>query len=253
MIPEIFQKPRGLCWQASASRGADGYNGAMNRQFPTRRSPGRTLAPWVLALLMGWAALWPVPAQAEGPVHINNVAYEAPRHSVVLDITGPVTISTRTLKAPARMVIDIPTARLLSKNRELEVGDALVRRVRVSQFKIFPPTVRIVIETATETEPLIAVQQTKTQLFITLAPARTGDGSEDHGAHAHEHTPPEPSTRPAVVSPTAAPIPTPRPPAPTPVPAATPEPVATPPVLQEPISGPKQGEAGKETLPFWLQ
>ena len=215
----------------------------MKRPFPTRLPAGRTLAPWVLAALVGWATMGS-PALAEGPVHINNMAYEAPRHSIVLDITGPVTISTRSLKAPPRLVVDIPTARLLSKNRELTIGDDLVKRIRVSQFKIFPPTVRVVIETATEAEPLIAVQQTQKQLFITLAPARQGDAHEDHQADTHDH--------PAPVPPPPSPVatPTPRPAAPTPVPAETLEPA---PALSPPISGPKSGEAGKETIPFWLQ
>lgn len=215
--------------------------------------------PWVLALAVGWSASWPGAARAEGPVQINNISYEANRHSVVLDITGPVTISTRSLKAPARLVVDIPTARLLSKNRELTVEDALVRRVRVSQFKIFPPTVRVVIETATEAEPLIAVQQTQKQLFITLAPARQGDSHEGHASDAHEHTPPVPTTQPVMGAPTPAPLPTPRPPAPTPVapvPIETPQATPVPPRVSPPISGPKTdapGEAGNETIPFWLQ
>lgn len=232
----------------------------MNRPSSTRPSFERSLAPWVLAACLGLAAFLPTAAQAEGPVHINNISYEAPRHSVVLDITGPVTISTRSLKAPPRLVVDIPTSRLLSKNRELTVNDDLVRRVRVSQFKIIPPTVRIVIETATEAEPLIAVQQTRTQLFITLAPARQGDAGESHETDAHEHTPPQPTTRPAVVTPrptpVATPVPTPLPPVPTPEPPIhmeTPMPTSTPPVLKEPMSGPKSGEAGKETIPLWLK
>lgn len=273
----------------------------MNPLCSIHRPSGRTLAIWALAALVGWAALAPGAARADGPVEINNISYEVPRHSVVLDITGPVTISTRSLKAPPRLVVDIPTARLLSKNRELIVGDALVKRVRVSQFKIFPPVVRVVIETATAAEPLIAVQQTQKQLFITLAPAREGDGDSQgsHGNDGHDHAHPEPAARPtaapilpaAPVTPappvlrmTPAPAPTPVPvlipsplptpiptllpvppsvrptlaPTPRPTPVFTPEPtpVPTPSRLQPtaPSSRPETpGEAGKETMPGWLQ
>ena len=108
-------------------------------------------------------------------VEVNNLAYDRARHSLVLDISGPVTISTRSLKAPPRLVVDIPAARLKSHNRELVVHDDMIGRVRVSQWKIYPPTVRVVIETVTPAEPLIAVQQTGSKLYITLAPSRRGN------------------------------------------------------------------------------
>lgn len=117
-------------------------------------------------------AFVPAPARADGPVTITKIAYQRDRHSLVLDISGPVTISTLSLKSPARLVVDIPTATLMTKNRELTVFDSMVKRVRISQFQVFPPMVRVVMETATEKEPLIAVQQTGVHLYITLAPAR---------------------------------------------------------------------------------
>lgn len=120
----------------------------------------------------------PVPAQAAATVHIDAMAYEADRHSIVLAINGPVTIATRSLKAPARLVVDVPAATLMTNNREMTVGDGLVKRVRLSQFKILPPTVRVVIETAGTEEPLIAVQQTETHLYITVAPPRQDEPDE---------------------------------------------------------------------------
>lgn len=176
------------------------------------------------------------------PVHIHGMTYDRPRHSLVLTITGPVTISTRVLKSPARLVVDIPNTSLDSANRELVVKDELVTRVRVSQFKILPPTVRVVIETATEAEPLIAVQQTGKRLYITLAPARPGEAEQPEGVlpspgpEPSDFTPPtvlEGSPAPARPSPVVRPVATPTPwrPAATPTPwrpAATPTPAWRP-------------------------
>lgn len=214
------------------------------------------------------ASLAAAPAVASGFVTISNVTYEQARHSVVLEISGPVTVSTRSLKAPPRLVVDVPTATLFTPNQELVIRDALIKKVRISQFQIYPPVVRVVIETATEKEPLIALQQTKDRLYITLAPARVeGQASpgHDHG-HAHEPapkptpTPPgyqilpdaSPAVKPVKLEPTpAAPTPKPRP-----APSATPRPVfsATPapaPSLRLPERrGEKRGEAEHETLPI---
>ena len=144
----------------------------------SRRALGASL---VLVL-----AVWPSPADAGATVRIDNMSYEADRHSVVLAISGPVTISTRSLKAPNRLVVDLPAATLVSKNRELVIEDALVKRVRMSQFKIIPPTVRVVIETAGDDEPVIAVQQTAKNLYITVA--RPGDLKQgDSHEHDHDH------------------------------------------------------------------
>ena len=217
------------------------------------------------ALLVLALALWPNPADAGATVHVNNLSYEADRHSVVLAISGPVTISTRSLKAPARLVVDMPAATLMSKNRELVIGDALVKRVRVSQFKIFPPTVRVVIETAGADEPVIAVQQTSKNLYITVA--RPGD-LQDKGEHDHDHdhapapspvatpTPIAPSpivpspVAPSPVMPSVRPTPSVRPsvrPSPQPSPTVRPSPSPVPtPMSRRAEQG---GEAGNESLP----
>ena len=228
----------------------------MFHPFPLRMALG--------ALIVVAPALAPVSAHAGATVLINNLAYEAERHSVVLEISGPLTVSTRSLKAPARLVVDLPAATLMSKNRELVIGDNLVKRVRLSQFKIIgPPTVRVVIETAGNEEPLIAVQQTAKYLYITVA--KTPVEQEDHHDHAHDHpttpaaTPtPTPAPRATVTPP---PVPTVRPtptPTPRPTPSATPRPVATPvavptaaPTVRPspsplPTPTPRRGEQGGE-------
>jgi hypothetical protein len=195
-------------------------------------------------------------AHAGATVQINNLAYEADRHSVVLEISGPLTVSTRSLKAPARLVVDLPAATLMSKNRELVIGDQLVKRVRLSQFKIIPPTVRVVIETAGAEEPLIAVQQTAKYLYITVA--KTPEEREDDHDHGHDHpaTPaaiPTPVPRATVTPP---PLPTLRPtPTPTPRPTATPtaaptvRPSPSPLPTPTPRRGEQGGEATHESLP----
>jgi hypothetical protein len=175
----------------------------------------KTIATIALVALLGSAAAFAAPARPDAPVFVNNLAYDAARHSLVLDITGPVTISSRALKNPPRLVVDIPTASLKSANRELVVRDQLIQRVRVSQWRIIPPVVRVVIETApSPAEPLIAVQQTADKLYITLAPARANEdvgGSPLPASSPQTFTPPpHPATpRPAGTKPPAA-KPTPR-------------------------------------------
>ena len=162
-----------------------------------------------------------LPPLVVAPVHIHGITYDRARHSLVLTITGPVTISTRVLKAPARLVVDIPSASLDSANREMVINDDLLARVRISQFKIFPPTVRVVLETAAAQEPLIAVQQTGKRLYITLAPARPGEPGPE-GVLPSPGPEPSSFTPPTLPEATAAPV---RPVAtPTPRPATTPSP-----------------------------
>jgi hypothetical protein len=192
----------------------------------------KLIATIACAAFLGTAAAFAAPQRPEAPVFVNNLAYDAARHSLVLDITGPVTISSRALKGPSRLVVDIPSASLKSHNRELVVRDALIQRVRLSQWRIIPPVVRVVIETTpAAAEPLMAVQQTSDKLYITLAPAR---GNEDLGGSPapsgtpHTFTPPPATPRPA----TPRPVPSPRL-VPSPRPVATPRPRPTrPPVIR---------------------
>lgn len=187
----------------------------------------KTIATIALVALLGSAAAFAAPVRPEAPVFVNNLAYDAARHSLVLDITGPVTISSRALKNPPRLVVDIPAASLRSHNRELVVRDQLIQRVRLSQWRIIPPVVRVVIETApSPAEPLIAVQQTADKLYITLAPAR---GNEDVGG----------SPLPAASPGTSTPAPRPASPRPaTPRPAATKPPVGKPTPRSKPTRTP---------------
>lgn len=229
--------------------------------------PSATSALRLGAALLLVASLAAAPADAADLVRINNVTYEQARHSVVLEISGPVTVSTRSLKAPSRLVVDVPASTLFSPNQELVIRDALINRVRISQFQIYPPVVRVVIETATEKEPLIALQQTKGRLYITLAPARSEKEAAPAHAHDHPHAPDptprptptpkgfeilpdaSPAVKPATLVPKPALTPTPRP-----LPTATPRPAATPmpaPSIRQPEKrGEKRGEAAHETLPL---
>lgn len=177
------------------------------------------------------------PAYASSAIHVNNLSYDHARHSLVLDITGQVTIGTRSLKNPPRLVVDIPAASLESHNRELEIHDDMIQRVRISQWKIVPPTVRVVIQTATAVEPLIAVQQTGAKLYITLAPSH---GNEDlHDAATDAASP--------------VPLATPKPVKPSPKPHAKPSPRPTPGGRHTPlpISGPEPTAAPRRTPAPW--
>jgi hypothetical protein len=112
------------------------------------------------------------------PVLVKRLAYDRQRHSVVLGVTGNLTVSTRTVAGPLRLVVDLPGARLATPNRLLTINDGLVSRVRVAQFAVWPPVVRVVIEPVGPVEPRLAVQQDGRRLYITVAPAPARESEE---------------------------------------------------------------------------
>jgi hypothetical protein len=134
-----------------------------------------TLAPQVPA----WGEWRPGRGVASTrPVLVKRLAYDKQRHSVVLGVTGNLTVSTRTVASPLRLVVDLPGARLATPNRLLTVNDGLVSRVRVAQFAVWPPVVRVVIEPVGSEEPRLAVQQDGRRLYITVAPAPARESQE---------------------------------------------------------------------------
>jgi hypothetical protein len=144
----------------------------------------RTTCHHLLRLALSCSALFPlltcgaaVPADASRqraarpsrPVLVQRLAYDRQRHSVVLGVTGHLAVATRTVANPLRLVVDLPGARLATRNRALTVGDARVARVRVAQFAVWPPVVRVVIEPTGPDEPRLAVQQDGSRLYFTVA------------------------------------------------------------------------------------
>lgn len=152
----------------------------------------------------------------DAPIAVRELSYEGRRHTLVLAIAGGVTVTTRTLRSPLRMVVDLAGASWTAPRRELVINDAMIKRVRIAQYQLVPPVVRLVIEPTGNEEPTVAVQQTGQRVYITLAKAQ---GQVPPGPHTH--TPP-----PALSTP--APRPTARPQAPA-RPQATPRPAAVPP------------------------
>ncbi|MEB3222059.1 MAG: AMIN domain-containing protein [Candidatus Sericytochromatia bacterium] len=126
--------------------------------------------------LLTWGAAVPADASRQRgarpvrPVLVQRLAYDAQRHTIVLGVTGHLGVATRTVANPLRLVVDLPGARLATRNRALTVGDPLVARVRVAQFAVWPPVVRVVIEPTGPDEPRLAVQQDGRRLYITVAP-----------------------------------------------------------------------------------
>lgn len=78
---------------------------------------------------------------------VEGVAYDKTRGAVVISTTGPVQYEILELGHPDRLVIDIKDSRLAPEvTPRLEVGEKLVRRVRVSQFQQDPDVVRVVVD-----------------------------------------------------------------------------------------------------------
>lgn len=124
------------------------------------------------------------------PVLIRGLSFDRKRHTVLLSCTGLLTLSTRTVTDPMRLVVDMTHARLVSPNRELVVDDPLVKRVRIAQFSLTPPTVRLVIEPREDAEPTLAVQQTGRRIFVTVAAQAADSGDEEEAAPEGSLTPP---------------------------------------------------------------
>lgn len=168
---------------------------------------------------------YPTRSRAEAPpnrlVFVRGMSFDPQRHTLVLAVTRSVAVSTRSLPNPMRLVIDLPGARLAMRNRELMPRDTLVHRVRVAQYSVWPPIVRVVLEPVSQQEPILAVQQGRGRVFISVAEGAKGAPTETPETEA-----PSPQTIPEGEAPDL-----PAQPAPTtvsPAPVASPEPPSKP-------------------------
>jgi hypothetical protein len=136
---------------------------------------------WIPGLAIAWAS----PAIAAPITLISDLRYEASRHAIVFRITGPVAISSRELREPHRYVIDIPDAHWRHANGTWRYQDPYFHSVRVAQFGIFPPVVRIVLECTQKSDVTLAIQQDPQYLYISVASLKAS--FDDH--HHAEPTP----------------------------------------------------------------
>lgn len=205
---------------------------------------------------LGMTAAGPLPAEpatafeASAFERLTAWRFEPDRHAVALTVGAPVTVSTRSLGDPPRLVVDIPKLVLSRPKVAFVPRDPIVAGVRMSQFRVLPPVVRVVIDLHPGPEPAMAVQQQDGVLYLTFA-RLTPDAAPASSLPAPAVPPPP--------LPAAAPSPTPRKPAPSPVPprasvplppralpAASPKPAAASP--KPPAAS---GEAERETFPAW--
>ena len=77
---------------------------------------------------------------------VTDIRYwSAPDHTrIVIDSDQPVSYQTLELKKPLRLVVNVKKAKNISKQKEVEIGDSVVHRIRVGQFK--RDTLRLVID-----------------------------------------------------------------------------------------------------------
>ena len=107
-----------------------------------------------LALLLVLCALGPASEvrAAVAKAHLTGVRQLSSSNytRVILDLTGGAKFTIRTLPAspkkglPPRIYLDLFGTRLRTKRHRVEVGDRLVRRVRLGQFKA--DVVRVVLD-----------------------------------------------------------------------------------------------------------
>lgn len=88
--------------------------------------------------------LYPPPGHAL--LKVTDIRYwSAPDHTrIVIDSDQPVSYQTLELKKPLRLVVNVKKAKNISKQKEVEIGDSVVHRIRVGQFK--RDTLRLVID-----------------------------------------------------------------------------------------------------------
>ncbi|MEB3284155.1 MAG: AMIN domain-containing protein [Candidatus Sericytochromatia bacterium] len=149
---------------------------------------------WGLAFVGLWLAILGSPADsarraatapsnsltsAQRTVLVRGMHFDKVRHTVSLRVTGQVSISTRTVSSPTRLVVDLTRARLVTPNREMVVRDPLIKRIRIAQFSLTPPVVRLVIEPRISPEPTLAVQQTGRAIFVSVARAQPASNMND--------------------------------------------------------------------------
>lgn len=156
------------------------------------------------------------PAAEPAANRLTAWRFEPDRHAVALTVGGPVTVSTRSLSNPPRLVVDIPKTQLVRPKIAFVPQDSIVAGVRMAQYRVSPPIVRVVVDLHPGPEPVMAVQQQGGVLFLTFA--RLGP---EFGLPA---VPPSPVPPPQKAAPTPPPAP--------PTPDASPEELFAP--LPEP-------------------
>ena len=106
----------------------------------------RLLASLLLLCSVGAVSAEARAARLTGVRHLSSSNYTR----VILDLTGRVRFTVQTLAAspkkglPPRIYMDLAGTRLATRLRRVEVGDRLVRRVRLAQFKA--DVVRVVLD-----------------------------------------------------------------------------------------------------------
>jgi N-acetylmuramoyl-L-alanine amidase len=113
-------------------------------------------------------ALAAAPAVAAAVVSVEGVTWDAARQAYVVKASGELAPRVRRLASPARLVIDLPNAKLVPSHQALDgVPGSGVTRVRVGQFQA--TTTRIVLDLARAIE--IDVEAGGHELVIPLRAA----------------------------------------------------------------------------------
>ena len=87
-------------------------------------------------------------ASSENPAVVRSVQLLADANGPVVEIISnrPLVPAISKLENPARLVIDLPNARLAGHEKRLDFRGSEINGVRLSQFQQDPPTARIVVD-----------------------------------------------------------------------------------------------------------
>jgi type IV pilus assembly protein PilQ len=178
---------------------ADGFTAAS--QAPPATAVHSAATPVAAPKPVAGAAAKPAPnseAAPSPPVTIRNVAVVRTSAGLAVEIEGGKTARTLRLSDPERLVVDVENSLSATKQRTIMVNGSDLKSVRISQFQLAPPVMRVVLDLAGPRDFDLANRGNK--LVVTVLPPRMA--APDGGTL----TPPSPNIEaPATLAQTAKP------------------------------------------------
>ena len=107
---------------------------------------------------------------------VGKVNVSARTNGLVIDValSAPVTPTTDRVANPERLVFDFPGCELQGGNRQIPVNNGPVRDLRLSQFSLHPPVVRVVVDSKVPVDFVVKPAGNTVAIEITFPKSASG-------------------------------------------------------------------------------